>query len=240
MIRVCATEQVPENQMKEVAIGEGSKVLILNSGGQYFAYQAVCPHQEVALCEGIFDGCTLTCHEHLWQWDATTGAPIGLAEAPLEYFDVEIKDGDIYVGTPNALKLASIFEGVADDVLGRLTDLMRVTTYPAGSQIYAAGDPATDLYILEKGRVAFMLGSDDRTSPGGFIVRKGELFGWAALSGDGAKRIARATCEDESTVIELDGSAVLTILKDSPEDGLRVMGNLVQLITRYFASFGGQ
>jgi toluene monooxygenase system ferredoxin subunit len=42
--------------------------------------QAICPHQEVALCEGLFDGTVLTCHQHLWQWDIRSGAPMGIAE----------------------------------------------------------------------------------------------------------------------------------------------------------------
>ena len=84
MNRVCRTEDIPENGMKKVEVDGGLNVLVLNSDGRYFAYQAVCPHQEVELCEGLFDGRTLTCHEHLWQWDVETGAPIGLAEAALQ------------------------------------------------------------------------------------------------------------------------------------------------------------
>ena len=36
------------------------------------------------LCEGLLNGSTLTCHMHLWQWDIRTGAPFGIAEAPLQ------------------------------------------------------------------------------------------------------------------------------------------------------------
>lgn len=240
MIKACGVGDIPDKGMKQIEIEDGPKVLVLNSAGNYYAYQAVCPHQEVALCEGIYDGTTLTCHEHLWQWNATSGAPVGLAEAPLERYDVEVRGDEIYVGVPSALTLASIFEGVSDPVMSRLTELARVNTYPAGSEIYNVGAPVVDLYILEKGRVAFILGQGDRSNPGGFMVRKGELFGWAALLVDQPERIARATCDEDSTVIELNGAEVLAILKDVPEDGLRVMSNLVQLLTRYFATYGSQ
>lgn len=240
MIRVCQSDEVPLNGMKQVKIESGQTVLLLNSEGRFFAYQAMCPHQEVPLCEGLFDGRTLTCHEHLWQWDAETGAAIGLAEAPLEYYEVKVADGDIYVGVPSALQLASIFEGISEEVQAQLAELMRIESHAADSVIYNTGEPVEDLYILEQGRVEFMLGRDDRTSPGGFLVSKGELFGWAALISDQPRRIARATCKEDSSVVALNGKAVQAILAGHPADGFRVMGNLVQLITRYLASFGAQ
>ena len=88
--------------MKECAAAGGMKVLILNAGDEYFACQAQCPHQEVALCEGMFDGSTLTCHQHLWQWDIRSGAPLGAAEAPLVRYDVSVENGAVCVEVPGA------------------------------------------------------------------------------------------------------------------------------------------
>src|SRR4051812_848495 len=74
---VCPRSQVPANGMIECAVEGGLKLLVANAGDDYFAYQAICPHQEVALCEGLYDGAVLTCHQHLWQWDIRRGAAIG-------------------------------------------------------------------------------------------------------------------------------------------------------------------
>ena len=82
------SRDVPANGMKECEAEGGLKLLVANAGGEFFAYQAVCPHQDVPLCEGLYDGAMLTCHQHLWQWDIRTGAPMGLAEAPLERYDL--------------------------------------------------------------------------------------------------------------------------------------------------------
>ena len=38
----------------------GVKVLIANAGDAYYGYQGMCPHQDVCLDEGFFDGATLT------------------------------------------------------------------------------------------------------------------------------------------------------------------------------------
>jgi len=94
---VCKTADVPSEGLKQFETADGSPVLILNGGTEYYACQAICPHLDTPLEEGMFDGSTLTCHQHLWQWDVATGEPKGLAELPLECFDVKEEHGALYV-----------------------------------------------------------------------------------------------------------------------------------------------
>src|SRR6266436_6104111 len=130
---VCPKSQVPANGMVECAVEGGVKLLVANAGDDYYAYQAMCPHQDVALCEGLYDGAVLTCHQHLWQWDIRTGAPMGLAEAPLEYFDVKVEDGSIYIVPPSALKLAELFAGISEATLAALIGIAISETHEAGT-----------------------------------------------------------------------------------------------------------
>src|SRR5256885_11117703 len=62
---LCRAVEVPENGLKECEAEDGLKVVVANAGGEFFGFQAICPHQEVPLCEGLFDGSVLTCHMHL-------------------------------------------------------------------------------------------------------------------------------------------------------------------------------
>src|SRR6266545_3728603 len=107
---VCRAADIPENGLKEVEVEGGLKLLVANAGGEFFGFQAACPHQDVPLCEGVFDGSTLTCHMHLWQWNVRTGAPLGLAEAPLQKYPLA-QDGDcLYLGgSATALDVGEIF-----------------------------------------------------------------------------------------------------------------------------------
>src|SRR5512140_819638 len=146
---VCKRGDVPDNGMVECTAESGAKLLVANSGDDYFAVQAICPHQEVALCEGLFDGSVLTCHQHLWQWDIRTGAPIGLAEAPLEFFQVKVDAGNVYVETPNALQVAELFTGVSDATLERINGIAQREQHEAGAKLYGMGDPAEHFYVLE-------------------------------------------------------------------------------------------
>lgn len=98
--RLCRTDDCPKNGMKAFATEDGLTVLVVNTGDRYYAYQARCPHMDVALEEGFFDGSVITCHEHLWQWDVSTGGPMGQAEAPLERYDLSEQDGTLYLALP--------------------------------------------------------------------------------------------------------------------------------------------
>lgn len=230
---VCRTADVPANGMKRCVGDGGLEVLVANSGDDYFAYQAICPHQDVDLCDGIYDGAVLTCHQHLWQWDIRTGNAMGLAEAPLEYYEVDVDDGNVYVVPPNALKMAELFSGVPEATLKKLIAASTTERHEAGTTLYNVGDPASDVYVLERGRVNFVIGRDGRTTPDGFALRKGEVFGWNALLEGYPQRIAAATCLEDSAVVRIDGRQMLQILESDPAAGYIVMRRLASLINRY-------
>ena len=89
---ICKAGEVPVNGIRQFG-----NICIVNAGDRFFACQASCPHEGVALCEGVFDGEVLTCLEHLWQWSLReNGEPRGLAEKALEMHEVEV-EGDSVV-----------------------------------------------------------------------------------------------------------------------------------------------
>jgi toluene monooxygenase system ferredoxin subunit len=234
-VHVCKSSDIPPNGMKTYDLESGWKVLIANAGSDYYAYQGICPHQEVCLGEGFYDGAVLTCHQHLWQWDIATGEAVGLAEASLESYEVKVEDGEIFVMKGGALTAAELFSDVCDATLEQLSKIGCREVHPSGSTLYDIGDPADDLYVLESGRVEFLVGRDDRTSAAGFVLRKGEAFGWAALVDQQPRRIAKATCLEESTVLKISGHQALEILASDPTSGYLVMRRLASLITRHLA-----
>jgi toluene monooxygenase system ferredoxin subunit len=99
---VCRTEQCPRDGLKAFEVEGGLKLLIATSGSLFYAYQAMCPHMDVPLEEGFYDGSVITCHQHLWQWDVRTGAPMGQAEAALERYEITEEDGALYVVPPSS------------------------------------------------------------------------------------------------------------------------------------------
>jgi toluene monooxygenase system ferredoxin subunit len=238
--RVCSLQDVPANGMRTFETEGGLRVLVVNSGEDYFAYQPICPHQDVELEEGMYDGCVLTCHMHLWQWDIRTGNPMGLAEAPLVYYDVKIEDGSLFIVSPSALKMADLFDGIAERTLDQIIGLARNETHEEGSVLYRPGDPVEDFYVLESGRVNFSIGREERTRPAGFMLRKGEIFGWAALLENQPQRIASASCLEKSTLLAINGKETLKVLESDPAAGFVVMRRLSSLITKHLTASGAE
>lgn len=238
---VCRVVEIPENGLKECELEGGLKLVVANSGGEFFGFQAICPHQEVPLCEGLFDGSVLTCHMHLWQWDVRTGAPLGIAEAPLQRYPVTVEGDSLYLGgDDSALGMGELFNGLDQSILEKLAALARRESHEAGAVLYRPGDQAEDFFVLESGRVEFLIGRGERTAPGGFMLKKGEVFGWAALLDGYPTRIASARCLEAATLLRINGKAALRVLEGDPAAGLTVMRRLAALIARYLASSGAK
>ena len=238
---MCRVADVPENGLKECEAEGGLKLVVANAGGEFFGFQAVCPHQDVPLCEGLFDGATLTCHMHLWQWDVRSGAPLGLAEAPLQRYALAVEGGSLYLGgDATALDVGELFNGIAAGTIEALAALVRRESYEPGAVLYRPGDPADDIFVLDSGRVEFLIGRGEHTAPGGFMLNKGEVFGWAALLDGYPTRIASARCLEASTLLRINGKAALGVLERDPSAGFVVMRRLAALIARYLASSGAR
>src|SRR5713226_3200090 len=62
---VCRIEQCPREGLKAFEAEGGLTLLIASSGCLFYAYQAKCPHMDVPLEEGFYDGSVITCHQQL-------------------------------------------------------------------------------------------------------------------------------------------------------------------------------
>lgn len=97
-VQVCAVEDLWEGEMEAFDIGD-AEVLLLNAGGSFHAYDAICPHQSVPLVDGRFEGGVLTCRAHQWSFDACTGAGINPCGQQLRRYPIRIVDGQVFVNT---------------------------------------------------------------------------------------------------------------------------------------------
>ena len=55
------------------------------------------PVYSYSLKQGIHDGSTLTCMEHMWQFDLKTGGPLGDAQEGLKEYRLKEEHGDLYI-----------------------------------------------------------------------------------------------------------------------------------------------
>ena len=74
-----------------------TRVLLVNVGGELFAYEDRCAHQGVELSRGRLEGTTLTCSAHQWQYDVTCGETLNPRGVRLRRFPVKVEGDRILV-----------------------------------------------------------------------------------------------------------------------------------------------
>jgi 3-phenylpropionate/trans-cinnamate dioxygenase ferredoxin subunit len=52
---------------------DGFPVAVANVGGEFFAFQSLCPHQGTTLGGRALDDCFITCPQHSSRYDVRTG-----------------------------------------------------------------------------------------------------------------------------------------------------------------------
>jgi 3-phenylpropionate/trans-cinnamate dioxygenase ferredoxin subunit len=94
-IDVCPADELGEGQTRIVE-ADGVKIGVFNCGGELFAIEDRCSHDDGPLAEGEFDAstCTVECPRHGSLFDLRSGRPKTLpAYQPVETFDVSVEGG---------------------------------------------------------------------------------------------------------------------------------------------------
>ena len=121
--------------------------------------------------------------------------------------------------------------------LERVARIGRVLSFPQDTRIYTIVDEVDDFYVLAEGTVRFTLGLGKRETAAGDIIRRGEVFGWAALVEGYSRRIATAYCLTACEVVALDGVALRALMDADPLAGYLVMKQLAVLLTSELTAF---
>jgi 3-phenylpropionate/trans-cinnamate dioxygenase ferredoxin subunit len=100
-LNVCNIDELPEGEMRLVEDDAGRKIGVFHCmGGELFAIEDRCSHDDGPLAEGGFDqeSCTVECPRHGSIFDLRSGKPKSLpAYAPVDTFDVSVQDGEVKV-----------------------------------------------------------------------------------------------------------------------------------------------
>ena len=98
-LEVCPVEELPPGSVKIVRAGLVA-VGVYNLGGEYYAIEDRCSHDDGPLCEGDFDAETavVICPRHGANFDIRSGRALTLpAYEPVETYPVRVVDGLIKV-----------------------------------------------------------------------------------------------------------------------------------------------
>lgn len=77
---------------------EGRQILLSNLGGEVYAVDGICTHEESMLSRGFIIEERVVCQLHLSQFDLRTGEVYNPpATEPLKLYNVKIEEGSIFV-----------------------------------------------------------------------------------------------------------------------------------------------
>jgi 3-phenylpropionate/trans-cinnamate dioxygenase ferredoxin component len=97
-INVCPSAALAEGEMRLIE-ADGRKIGVFRcAGGELYAIEDRCSHDDGPLAEGEFDrdACTVECPRHGSLFDIRSGRPRTLpAYQPVETFEVREEDGEI-------------------------------------------------------------------------------------------------------------------------------------------------
>lgn len=97
--KVSTLDDLWEGDMLEVEADGHDILLVWPEGGQVQAFQAVCPHQDIPLAEGKFDGRVVMCRAHQWTFDGHSGEGINPGNCKLARYPVKLEGDAIFVDT---------------------------------------------------------------------------------------------------------------------------------------------
>jgi 3-phenylpropionate/trans-cinnamate dioxygenase ferredoxin subunit len=98
-IEVAPLADLPPGSMKMIAVGT-LEIGVYNCGGELFALEDRCSHDDGPLCEGVWetDRCVVVCPRHGSEFDLRSGLPLSLpAYLPVRTFPVRVEDGLVKV-----------------------------------------------------------------------------------------------------------------------------------------------
>jgi NAD(P)H-dependent nitrite reductase small subunit len=97
MERVAGSAEIEEGKGCTVTV-DGRAVAIFRCRGALYAIDDVCPHRGGPLGEGDLEGDAVVCPLHGWSFSLSSGEMVGMPNIRVATFEVEERDGNVFVG----------------------------------------------------------------------------------------------------------------------------------------------
>ena len=133
-----------------------------------------------------------------------------------------------------ALRECEVFSGLSDTELDKVASFVVEKQYEAGSTIFAAGDNAEELFVLQEGRVAVQMTLPKASGQASRritvdVVTKNEILGWAAIV-EPYKYTFTDVCMQQTVALSINGNQLRWLLRDNPKAGYEILKGLIKVV----------
>jgi CRP/FNR family cyclic AMP-dependent transcriptional regulator len=90
-----------------------------------------------------------------------------------------------------------------------------IATYPKSEVVFSQGDPADEVFYIQKGKVKVTVFSEQGKEAVVAILEADEFFGEGCLAGQ-VQRIATAAALTESVIVRLEKAAIVRVIHEEP------------------------
>jgi CRP-like cAMP-binding protein len=132
---------------------------------------------------------------------------------------------DLWGVVTQRLKKVSAFNGVPEETLEELLELLEKHTIPRGEVIFRKGDPGDAMYVIESGRVQISIHDEAKREVVLKYYGPGQIFGEMSLL-DGLPRSATAMAVEPMSVMILPRGVFMNYLKEHPDIAIGMMRDL--------------
>jgi 3-phenylpropionate/trans-cinnamate dioxygenase ferredoxin subunit len=96
-VKVAETAELPPGERIVVEIDD-LYIAVFNVGGEFYAIEDVCTHDDGPLAEGELDGYEIECPRHGARFDIRTGKVLSFpAVVDVPWFEVKVEGDDVLV-----------------------------------------------------------------------------------------------------------------------------------------------
>jgi CRP/FNR family cyclic AMP-dependent transcriptional regulator len=132
------------------------------------------------------------------------------------------------------LKECNVFEGLTDAQIEKLAAIAKEEAYPTGALLYKEGDPSTQLFLVQQGKVFLEMKCDmGPTRPPMQViidvVTRREAFGGSAFEEPNLHTLSALIAEPTKMIV-FDGGKMRALMEEECAMGFEIMKGLARLL----------
>jgi len=121
----------------------------------------------------------------------------------------------------------SLFHALDENFINRIMYAAKKEYLKGDKTVFSQGDPAINIYFLQKGEIKLTIGKKGRLVYN--ITRVGEFFGWSSLTG-GAEYTATAQTVGNTRLLSISRDDLYEIMEKDPVNALLMYERIAAIL----------